>query len=102
MIRRPPRSTLFPYTTLFRSKNGAVLAAVGSRKVKPEPAEICQLFKDYHATRLKFMHRMTENTTICCDPTQIIKPFQEAHPNAAPTGKRICQPPATQREPPLQ
>ncbi len=21
MIRRPPRSTLFPYTTLFRSKN---------------------------------------------------------------------------------
>src|SRR3712207_6984830 len=26
MIRRPPRSTLFPYTTLFRSR---VLAAVG-------------------------------------------------------------------------
>src|SRR2546427_4967944 len=23
MIRRPPRSTLFPYTTLFRSKGGA-------------------------------------------------------------------------------
>src|SRR3712207_7943171 len=23
MIRRPPRSTLFPYTTLFRSKPGA-------------------------------------------------------------------------------
>src|SRR5438270_2598992 len=22
MIRRPPRSTLFPYTTLFRSKDG--------------------------------------------------------------------------------
>src|SRR3989449_6636803 len=27
MIRRPPRSTLFPYTTLFRSNAGAV--AVG-------------------------------------------------------------------------
>src|SRR3712207_7843990 len=27
MIRRPPRSTLFPYTTLFRSMlNGAMLA----------------------------------------------------------------------------
>src|SRR3712207_8615749 len=26
MIRRPPRSTLFPYTTLFRSINGAVHA----------------------------------------------------------------------------
>src|SRR5260370_30627513 len=23
MIRRPPRSTLFPYTTLFRSRRGA-------------------------------------------------------------------------------
>src|SRR3712207_7539692 len=30
MIRRPPRSTLFPYTTLFRSDlPGLVLAAVG-------------------------------------------------------------------------
>src|SRR5438105_10115686 len=25
MIRRPPRSTLFPYTTLFRSQAGVVL-----------------------------------------------------------------------------
>src|SRR2546428_9441298 len=24
MIRRPPRSTLFPYTTLFRSKRGEI------------------------------------------------------------------------------
>src|SRR3989449_3063189 len=28
MIRRPPRSTLFPYTTLFRSRHGAVDIAV--------------------------------------------------------------------------
>src|SRR2546428_4863234 len=27
MIRRPPRSTLFPYTTLFRSASAAALAA---------------------------------------------------------------------------
>src|SRR5258708_27582617 len=26
MIRRPPRSTLFPYTTLFRSRNPHALA----------------------------------------------------------------------------
>src|SRR3712207_9322208 len=26
MIRRPPRSTLFPYTTLFRSRDTRVLA----------------------------------------------------------------------------
>src|SRR5437773_8295942 len=28
MMRRPPRSTLFPYTTLFRSKNVLALALV--------------------------------------------------------------------------
>src|SRR2546422_11475109 len=27
MIRRPPRSTLFPYTTLFRSKTGVFAGA---------------------------------------------------------------------------
>src|SRR5260370_4232430 len=27
MIRRPPRSTLFPYTTLFRSPRGGACAA---------------------------------------------------------------------------
>src|SRR3712207_8809271 len=29
MIRRPPRSTLFPYTTLFRSGPHLVLADIG-------------------------------------------------------------------------
>src|SRR6266446_7372023 len=29
MIRRPPRSTLFPYTTLFRSHRGELLARSG-------------------------------------------------------------------------
>src|SRR3712207_7166799 len=33
MIRRPPRSTLFPYTTLFRSKGGW---RPGDRLVQPE------------------------------------------------------------------
>src|SRR2546427_4225082 len=31
MIRRPPRSTLFPYTTLFRSLLVLVLLVVGAR-----------------------------------------------------------------------
>src|SRR5688572_31225888 len=30
MIRRPPRSTLFPYTTLFRSGEYAVAVAAGA------------------------------------------------------------------------
>src|SRR5258708_19362607 len=29
MIRRPPRSTLFPYTTLFRSIRGEKIALMG-------------------------------------------------------------------------
>src|SRR3712207_8489035 len=34
MIRRPPRSTLFPYTTLFRSQFGS-RNALGSRLIEP-------------------------------------------------------------------
>src|SRR3989441_7230467 len=30
MIRRPPRSTLFPYTTLFRSISGVVTLNIGT------------------------------------------------------------------------
>src|SRR5438477_8593903 len=29
MIRRPPRSTLFPYTTLFRSSDRGIVTATG-------------------------------------------------------------------------
>src|SRR3712207_7802293 len=35
MIRRPPRSTLFPYTTLFRSSNAPRNATYGAR---PSPS----------------------------------------------------------------
>src|SRR2546430_17473589 len=42
MIRRPPRSTLFPYTTLFRSVVAfdAAIGACGHRKVLPSQAVI--------------------------------------------------------------
>src|SRR3712207_8293047 len=32
MIRRPPRSTLFPYTTLFRSRTGKVVMSVTRKR----------------------------------------------------------------------
>src|SRR5687767_15548310 len=42
MIRRPPRSTLFPYTTLFRSVDGGGLAveaeACGERRLEARHA----------------------------------------------------------------
>src|SRR2546430_11381839 len=50
MIRRPPRSTLFPYTTLFRSAaleapsrrvhRSVLLEAVRGRSPRPSPAQI--------------------------------------------------------------
>src|SRR3712207_7871944 len=34
MIRRPPRSTLFPYTTLFRSENHDRMVRLRAEKVR--------------------------------------------------------------------
>src|SRR3712207_8591191 len=35
MIRRPPRSTLFPYTTLFRSNKAELVTAIAKRAEVP-------------------------------------------------------------------
>src|SRR3712207_8382149 len=41
MIRRPPRSTLFPYTTLFRSLTFSSTSTVsGSRPISALPREL--------------------------------------------------------------
>src|SRR2546426_4951218 len=43
MIRRPPRSTLFPYTTLFRSTSDTIPTAWDGRNVtkgKPKPVAL--------------------------------------------------------------
>src|SRR3989449_11700293 len=41
MIRRPPRSTLFPYTTLFRSRGAARAPAAARRPHPPSPSPRC-------------------------------------------------------------
>src|SRR2546426_9199277 len=51
MIRRPPRSTLFPYTTLFRSgANTAIFSAVYAVLLKalpfPEPDRLVMVWED--------------------------------------------------------
>src|SRR2546426_9030485 len=54
MIRRPPRSTLFPYTTLFRSQSGVdVVDEVIDRGIRPGPgcAAIGLRFRDRHGDR---------------------------------------------------
>src|SRR5690349_22525473 len=40
MIRRPPRSTLFPYTTLFRSSRGLHRRGAGPALWQPDRAEV--------------------------------------------------------------
>src|SRR3712207_8305558 len=67
MIRRPPRSTLFPYTTLFRSKRvlefgfrpGNTDVAVGepiSAKYGVDPQQPQTLLGDRKSTRLNSSH----------------------------------------------
>src|SRR3712207_8594225 len=49
MIRRPPRSTLFPYTTLFRSLGEVVVLG---RQVAVEPVERADQAAQLDAARL--------------------------------------------------
>src|SRR2546425_5980997 len=44
MIRRPPRSTLFPYTTLFRSQE-TMKSMQSIKKPSPESADLIVLLK---------------------------------------------------------
>src|SRR3712207_8221845 len=45
MIRRPPRSTLFPYTTLFRSHGVALVLAL-----EQLPLEIGDVEREHHVS----------------------------------------------------
>src|SRR3712207_7094230 len=42
MIRRPPRSTLFPYTTLFRSSIAALIIAAAGPRIGGDMVEVKQ------------------------------------------------------------
>src|SRR3712207_7798404 len=53
MIRRPPRSTLFPYTTLFRSElaDAVGLEALRNQAASVEPRGLLGLGLGAHRTR---------------------------------------------------
>src|SRR5438034_5197590 len=67
MIRRPPRSTLFPYTTLFRSWVGyavsvmGVLNIVGRRTLRHE----LEAKVDRKSTRLNSSHTVISYAVFC-------------------------------------
>src|SRR5258708_19376037 len=72
MIRRPPRSTLFPYTTLFRSI-GDLEHAVGN-ETKREAAPLQHDFEhqdprhvggDRKSTRLNSSHQIISYAVFC-------------------------------------
>src|SRR5687768_17914554 len=80
MIRRPPRSTLFPYTTLFRSERASRLAAErlaagrdrrvqvqadGGRGDRRARADALQAGLDRKSTRLNSSHGYISYAVFC-------------------------------------
>src|SRR5689334_24756350 len=74
MIRRPPRSTLFPYTTLFRSfgtgkdiaaQRGEILLAVFQAQRRPALAAEHEDGRDRKSTRLNSSHSSISYAVFC-------------------------------------
>src|SRR5690554_7654560 len=96
MIRRPPRSTLFPYTTLFRSSGGK------SQNSQPVPrsvqvyrhrwyGHICpaypiQKWEDRKSTRLNSSHVRISYAVFCLKK----KRKEHTHSSSKPTSKFSC------------
>src|SRR5256885_11929060 len=70
MIRRPPRSTLFPYTTLFRSTRGKALdleiaVCVCDREQRTGYDVHVHLHPDRKSTRLNSSHLVISYAVFC-------------------------------------
>src|SRR6266705_5214954 len=66
LIRRPPRSTLFPYTTLFRSTSA--LSQLAHQRPPTDPqlrAGLRQRLVDRKSTRLNSSHRTIAYAVFC-------------------------------------
>src|SRR5258708_19243174 len=72
MIRRPPRSTLFPYTTLFRSRiimESPTVAAEGTIPTSDSKPSLVRglslLDSDRKSTRLNSSHQIISYAVFC-------------------------------------
>src|SRR5256885_5003329 len=71
MIRRPPRSTLFPYTTLFRSEQATLqadyLRAQAQHQWQQQLAQATQTLQaaDRKSTRLNSSHLVISYAVFC-------------------------------------
>src|SRR5256885_10386544 len=73
MIRRPPRSTLFPYTTLFRSGNAADrVRATGPFDFRGVAAQIIDLFNVQPAIDVGPGGRSEEHTSELQSPCNLV------------------------------
>src|SRR2546421_2629790 len=76
MIRRPPRSTLFPYTTLFRSGYSysmTLAAACGAGSYTWAPPDSGALPPDRKSTRLNSSHDQISYAVFCLKKKKINK-----------------------------
>src|ERR1035441_3710334 len=90
MIRRPPKSTLFPYTTLFRSIE--VVTPLSSRKIS-RSGEIDWMRAANSSRRLRLAS--VSRSTAWSDFFSVAAPTSSADARSAPGGAK-CQPrPAT-------
>src|SRR3712207_8564598 len=93
MIRRPPTSTLFPYTTLFRSDDGALLvvtpaadhlhelvASQGLIRVDPDKAG---RVADRKSTRLNSSHANISYAVFCLKKNTRPRKTHRQHPTAS-------------------
>src|SRR2546422_5235111 len=65
MIRRPPRSTLFPYTTLFRSLKPVSVRLLGGLDGNPAPLACSPPRRDRKSTRLNSSHGYISYAVFC-------------------------------------
>src|SRR5256885_10114132 len=65
MIRRPPRSTLFPYTTLFRSYVRHEAASPGGVSGRVQPDQHERAGEDRKSTRLNSSHLVISYAVFC-------------------------------------
>src|SRR5436189_3011196 len=75
LIRRPPRSTLFPYTTLFRSRSAARLRRPARLPLllRHDDARRQQLAgRDRKSTRLNSSHRCISYAVFCLKKKRLI------------------------------
>src|SRR2546430_17742327 len=75
MIRRPPRSTLFPYTTLFRSTELQLNDVLGTRRIAGHRLDDRNVWGDRKSTRLNSSHSQISYAVFCLKKKKLQKDF---------------------------